>query len=113
MLDGLMARYGNRALNDPVARVARDPWRKLAGDDRLVGAARLCLGTGVAPAAIIDLILAACRYTPLGDEPRAGQWLALRGQGLAAQLAEVSGLGPGDPLLVAILARARARPAAG
>jgi mannitol-1-phosphate 5-dehydrogenase len=109
LLDGLMARYGNRALNDPVARVARDPWRKLAGDDRLVGAARLCLDTGVNPAAIIGLILAACRYTPLSDEPRAGEWLALRGQGLAALLAAVSDLRPGDPLLVAILAQAEGR----
>ncbi len=108
MLDGLMARYGNRALGDPVARVARDPWRKLAGDDRLVGAARMCLETGVAATAIIRHIIAGCAYTPAGDEPKAGQWLALRGQGLAAQLMAVSGLGPGDPLLVAILACARA-----
>jgi mannitol-1-phosphate 5-dehydrogenase len=108
MLDGLMARYGNRALNDPVARVARDPWRKLAGDDRLVGAARLCLEAGVEAGAISWHILAACRYTPASDEPRAAEWLALRGQGTAALLAAVSGLRPGDPLLVAILARERA-----
>jgi mannitol-1-phosphate 5-dehydrogenase len=113
MLDGLMARYGNRALNDPVARVARDPWRKLASDDRLVGAARLCLETGVAPTAILEHILAASRYTPGGDEPRAAEWLALQGRGPGALLEAVSGLRPGDPLLAAILTLAHARPAPG
>jgi mannitol-1-phosphate 5-dehydrogenase len=108
MLDGLLVRYGNRALNDQVSRVARDPWRKLAGDDRLVGAARLCLGAGVAPTAILRHILLACRYTPAADEPQAAQWLALRAQGPAALLAAVSGLLPGDPLLGGILALARA-----
>ncbi|NLF00815.1 MAG: mannitol dehydrogenase, partial [Anaerolineales bacterium] len=37
----LLARFANRALADPIDRLARDPLRKLKPDDRLVGAARL------------------------------------------------------------------------
>ena len=37
-LDGLLHRFGNRALGDTVARVGRDPIRKTAAGDRLVGA---------------------------------------------------------------------------
>ncbi len=49
LADDLLRRYRNRALNDPIARVARDPMRKLAGDDRLIGAARLCVRHGIEP----------------------------------------------------------------
>ena len=110
LLAGLMRRYGNRMLNDPVSRVARDPWRKLAGDDRLVGAARLCLHHRLPADAISWHILAACRYTPAADEPRAAAWLALRdGGGVAAQLREVAGLLPGDPLVEDVLALDRSQ----
>jgi mannitol-1-phosphate 5-dehydrogenase len=104
LVGGLMQRYRNRALNDPVARVGRDPWRKLAGDDRLVGAARLCEQTGVTRTAILWHLLAACRYTPAADEPRAAAWHALQCQGSGPLLQAVSGLRPGDPLLVEALA---------
>lgn len=99
LLDDLFARYRNRALADPVARVARDPWRKLAGDDRLIGAARLCHAHGVVPAAIARHVLAACRYEPAADEPRADQWRELRGRGPVALLAAVAGLTPKEPLM--------------
>ena len=49
MLRAIADRFENAAVRDPVARVGRDPLRKLAGDDRLVGAARLAAAAGVAP----------------------------------------------------------------
>ena len=39
----------NPFLRDPVARVTRDPVRKLGWDDRLLGAMRLALDAGVQP----------------------------------------------------------------
>lgn len=39
-IDDLLARFGNAALGDTCARVARDPFRKLAPDDRVQGALR-------------------------------------------------------------------------
>jgi mannitol-1-phosphate 5-dehydrogenase len=47
--DDLLARMVNPHLRDTVARVGRDPARKLGWDDRLVGAMRLALSQGVAP----------------------------------------------------------------
>ncbi len=96
--DDLLERYRNRALADPVARVARDPWRKLAADDRLVGAARLCLAQGVGIAPIAAAIADACRYTAAADEPRAAEWNALAP---SARLAAAAQLTPADPIMTA------------
>ncbi|MFD1211814.1 hypothetical protein ACFQ36_07150, partial [Arthrobacter sp. GCM10027362] len=40
-LDAILARFANAALADTVARVGRDPLRKLRAGDRLIGPARL------------------------------------------------------------------------
>lgn len=47
-VDDLLHRFGNRALGDTTARVSRDLDRKLAPDDRLLGAYRLARGHGFA-----------------------------------------------------------------
>lgn len=47
--DDLLARMVNPLLQDTVERVARDPERKLAWDDRLIGTMRLALRTGITP----------------------------------------------------------------
>ena len=96
--DDLLERYRNRALADPVARVARDPWRKLAADDRLVGAARLCLAQGVGIAPIAAAIADACRYTASADEPRAAEWNSLAP---LTRLTTAAALTPEDPIMTA------------
>lgn len=99
LLEDLLRRYRNRALADPVARVARDPWRKLAADDRLVGAARLCLEQGVEVAPVAAAIAEACRYSAAADEPRAAAWNALDPE---VRLAAAAGLDVRHPLLAAV-----------
>jgi mannitol-1-phosphate 5-dehydrogenase len=47
--DDLLKRMLNPCLRDTVARVVRDPRRKLGWDDRLIGTMRLALGEGIAP----------------------------------------------------------------
>ena len=47
--DDLLARMVNPFLNDTVARVGRDPERKLAWDDRLVGTLRVAFEQGIKP----------------------------------------------------------------
>lgn len=44
-----ISRFRNKLLFDPIERVAREPFRKLAIDERLVGAANKCLSSGVYP----------------------------------------------------------------
>lgn len=48
-MDDLLVRMTNVHLQDAVARVGRDPARKLGWDDRLIGAMRLALDAGVTP----------------------------------------------------------------
>ena len=48
-VEDLLVRMVNPYVRDTVARVGRDPARKLAWDDRLVGAMRLAAAAGVAP----------------------------------------------------------------
>jgi mannitol-1-phosphate 5-dehydrogenase len=96
LLDDLFTRYANPALDDPVARVTRDPWRKLAADDRMVGAARLCAAQGVAAPGILRHIALACAYSAAADEPRAAEWNTLP---VAERLRAASGLPADDPVL--------------
>jgi mannitol-1-phosphate 5-dehydrogenase len=44
-----LSRFRNHLLYDPIARVAREPFRKLAHNDRLIGAAQRCLSNGIVP----------------------------------------------------------------
>ena len=70
----LFRRYSNRALGDTIARVARDPIRKLRPDGRLIGSARLALEYDIMPMRTIDGIVAALLY----DHPDDAQAVVLQ-----------------------------------
>lgn len=63
-----LLRFSNKLLFDPVSRVAREPFRKLGLEDRLIGAAQLSLMNGIKPNAIIKGILASFLYDEKGDK---------------------------------------------
>lgn len=65
--DKELARFSNTLLFDPVSRVAREPFRKLAPDERLLGAAQLCLSAGVYPKCLMLGIMAAFFYDNPND----------------------------------------------
>ncbi len=67
-LDDLLSRFCNKQLGDSVARVGRDPLRKLRPNDRLVGAMRLLEREGKHPVAFYRTIAAAMRFAPADDE---------------------------------------------
>ena len=54
-----LARFRNKLLCDPIARVAREPFRKLAPNERLIGAAQRCLSSGIVPRFLMLGIMAA------------------------------------------------------
>jgi len=64
----LIHRFGNRALQDSVARVGRDPIRKLKSNDRLVGAVLYCNEQGTSAENILPGIAAALRFDNPEDE---------------------------------------------
>ncbi len=69
-LTAVLRRFDNAVLNDPVTRVARDPFRKLAPADRLVGALRLAAKAGRRPTNLAVGIAAALHYRN-PDDPAA------------------------------------------
>ncbi len=94
----LTRRFANRALGDTIFRLARDPVRKLAATDRLVGAAHLAEQAGMEPNGIGLGIAAAYRFDH-PDDPIAQELQAsLRKDGLDAVMHTVSGIEPGEPL---------------
>ena len=58
----ILDRYADPALADPVVRVAREPRRKLAADDRFMGPAIACLAAGIRPLALSVASAAALAY---------------------------------------------------
>jgi len=96
--DDLMRRFGNQALGDPIARVAADPLRKLRPEDRLVGAALLCLKHGIEPLALAHVIRAALSYDNPAD-PAAVRLQEMRlAQGDDGVMETVCGLPRGSAL---------------
>ncbi|NLG24290.1 MAG: hypothetical protein GX558_02975 [Clostridiales bacterium] len=102
LADLLGRRYLNRLLNDELARLGRDPWRKLGRDERLVGCALECLACGVDPAPIVRLIVLALDC-PADD----GRSAVERAGGLGNALAGACGLDDAEPLRRLILAEYR------
>ncbi len=88
----ILARFENAALHDSITRVGRDPARKLAPEDRLVGAAQLAQRAGVRPARL-GLAAAAFCFDP--DDPSAARLQSdIETAGLGPALRQVSGLDP-------------------
>ncbi len=100
--DDLLARFANRALGDTVFRVGRDLPRKLARDDRLVGAMLLAARGGLPFAAIGEVFLAALRFAATDESgkrfPPDEEVVRLaESRGAEAVLKTVSGLRAGEP----------------
>ena len=100
----LLIRFANPGLEDTVSRVGRDPGRKLGREDRLIGAAFLCLKSGQNPAPVCVGIAAALRFETSGPKrPALEAFEALAGYPAPAELSEailqadhvVDGLQPG------------------
>jgi mannitol-1-phosphate 5-dehydrogenase len=106
-IDDLLHRFGNRALGDTILRLGRDPLRKLARTDRLVGAALNCLAEGVYPANLVTGIAAGLLFDHPDDPVAAELQFKLHGYGLGRTLGEVCELAPGEPLYDMAVARYR------
>jgi mannitol-1-phosphate 5-dehydrogenase len=94
-LEQVLRRFANAGLDDPVHRVAREPLRKLAAGERIVGTAVRAAEAGVRPEALATVAAAAlCFFRRTG------------GTGHPAEvLSRVSGLDAGTELGASILTR--------
>jgi mannitol-1-phosphate 5-dehydrogenase len=94
----LLARFANRALADPIGRLARDPLRKLAPGDRLVGAARLAERHGIRPEGLAWGIAAALAYDNPDDIHAVELQKRLAREGLGGILHYVCDIQENEPL---------------
>ena len=95
-INDLLRRFHNRALGDTVYRVGRDLARKLAPDDRCIGALRLVVRHGGDPAPVCRVIAAAFLFNAAGpDSTRLPGDVAItlraQAEGIAPLLREVCG----------------------
>ncbi len=97
-LDGIIDRFANARLADPIVRVGRDPRRKLSADDRLVGAARMAAECGRSPASLALTMAAAMVFCDPADETCTALHRDLQEQGIAGVLRSVCGLSSDDAL---------------
>ena len=107
-IDDLLGRFANRALGDTILRLGRDPIRKLARTDRLVGAALNALAEGVSPTHLVTGIAAALTFNHPDDPIARDLGARLHGYGLGRVLTEVCELSPGEPLFEMVVPRYRA-----
>ncbi|KFN88958.1 mannitol-1-phosphate 5-dehydrogenase [Tetragenococcus muriaticus 3MR10-3] len=86
------AKYKDYSIVDEVIRIGRDPIRKLASDDRLIGPANMAMDAGVNPKAI-SLATAAAIYFDYPKDPSSVELKRIREtQGIDAVLEEVCGI---------------------
>jgi mannitol-1-phosphate 5-dehydrogenase len=97
-----IAKFQNRDIVDPIERNARDPIRKLARDDRLVGPACLAIEHGIRPVALSRGIAAALRYNYPGDETARNLQELISEKGLNGALRQVCGIDPDGELAAMI-----------
>lgn len=104
----LLERFANRSLGDTIFRLGRDPLRKLAPKDRLVGAARLAEKANVPPSALSWGIAAGYCFDPAEDTMAQELQERIQREGFEAVLADVSGIQPGEPLAGVVIERYQA-----
>ena len=102
-VDDLLERFSNKMLGDKIFRLGRDPLRKLAAEDRLVGAANLACKCGVKPVHLAWGIAAALFFDPADDKSAQTLQGILKEKGPEATIAEVAGIQPGSTLSKLVL----------
>lgn len=95
----------NPILNDALARVGGDPVRKLKNNDRLTGAALLCIKNGIYPYFISKAIAGAFCFAPEGDPTAKSVQKLLKEKGIRAACTELCSLEL-EPSLVQMIAEA-------
>ena len=101
--DDLLNRYCNRALGDTLHRVGRDLGRKLAREDRLIGACLLAAKHGLPFDSLVPPIRAALKFAAPDEQGRVGEadqriLQAVAERGPRAVLCEIAGLDAGQSI---------------
>lgn len=100
--EDLLERFANRELGDTCFRLARDPLRKLAPNDRLVGAARLCESSGIDANNLALIIAIALRFNASTDPVAVALQDRIANEGVERIVEDVCAIRADEPLGKAI-----------
>lgn len=98
LINDILASFSNAALMDTIARVGRDPIRKLQSDDRLIGPAKLAYRYSIEPTYLIQGCAAALNFVGEGDAQSAELQKLVKERGAEHALDFVSQLRPWNPI---------------
>lgn len=100
----VLTQTNNPTIGDTVIRLAADPKRKLAKEDRLIGPAQLCLKNGIQPVHLIKGIAAAFHFYDENDPSSQEIQNSIKQDGISRTVKMVCGLTDDeDELLQAIV----------
>ncbi|MCX6375712.1 MAG: mannitol-1-phosphate 5-dehydrogenase [Armatimonadetes bacterium] len=91
-IEDLLHRFANVALGDTVARVGRDPIRKLGPNDRLIGGAKLVMSYGKTPANVALAAAAALVFDDPEDPAAVELQTMIREKGLDCVFETICGI---------------------
>ena len=94
-IDKIEERFRNKAVKDEVARVARQPLRKLGREDRLVGPTWMAKEQGVEVKHLPVGIAAALRYNDKSDEQSMELQREIKDNGVEKVIADITGFDHG------------------
>ncbi len=97
-INSILESFSNAALKDTIARVGRDPIRKLQADDRLVGPAKLAYRYSIEPTYLIQGCAAALAFAQEGDSQAAEMQKTIAERGLDYTLDFICQLRPWNPI---------------
>lgn len=98
LINEILASFSNAALMDTIARVGRDPVRKLQAEDRLIGPVKLAYRYSIEPSFLIQGCAAALGFSQEGD-PQAGELQKLIQQrGVEHAMDFIAQLKPWNPI---------------
>jgi mannitol-1-phosphate 5-dehydrogenase len=97
-INEILASFSNAKLMDTIARVGRDPIRKLQSDDRLVGPAKLAYRYDLKPTFLIKGCAAALSFWNQEDPQSVELQKLVRGSGAEEALNTVAQLRPWNPI---------------
>lgn len=98
-----LERFTNAALADPVARVGRQPLRKLSRHERFLSPAAALAEAGTTPVAILGAIRAALRFRSDDDPESLALSVRLAADDAPTFVSEVMGIGAQHPLRAALV----------
>ncbi len=97
-IDDLLHRFANVALGDTVARVGKDPIRKLGPNDRMIGGAKLCLEYGITPTNVCLGTAAGLMFDNPDDQAAVQLQQMLQDKGLDHVFQTICGIEPDSEL---------------